>query len=793
MKVRKYAKKSLASFLVLSLILSYSFILPDSKAYAAETIIPSPISNTDVARMITTAMAATESGYVRVAKEMSEGNWTGNLIIENYDDSFNITSRFTLAGELPVYGGFYSGSDAYYIVYGKNNLEEDDNAEVVRIVKYSKNWDRIGSCSIKSGSDDEFAQVRYPFDGFGVDMCEVNGKLYIATAHEGYVDPQYNQGHTGFYMIQVDEATMQGKVVDYNLWHSFSQDLAASDKDHIYCVEESEGSRGTIISRFSESKPWRTDAFYTLEYGGSRTSAWAIATNATSNGIAVTSSHVIAVGSSIDQTRYDDETYDASMNIYMSVTPINNFTKGATTFKWMTQDNTKYYYKDIKLVKVNDNRLVLIWQRKDEPVAVDPADSLSGNVLHYALLDAAGNKIDEYTANATISDCDPCVKNGKVVFYSSSNSAVDFYSIDSSNGAFSKKCYNVAGPNATWSFENGTLRISGTGKINDNFIEGLSSIKDSISSVVIDNGITEIGSYAFSRIGNDSDGDTRFTTLVIPDSVTKIGKGAFAYCYGLRDVYIPDSVTEIGEDAFFYGSYWISDGSKVYRVKIHCNPNSYASQYASSTGISTDESGSAAPSTGSDTGSSSSGGEWQGGTWIDPNGNKNENFTMQWQTDGSHWWITDNTGWRPVSQWQKIDDLWYYFDESGYMVSNEWRDGYYLGGDGALRYEATGSWHGNSTGWWFEDTSGWYPYSQWQKINGKWYYFDSTGYMCSSEWRDGCWLSSSGAWEYEAIGSWKGNDSGWWFEDTTGWYPYSQWQKINGVWYWFDASGYWTN
>ena len=46
MKGRKYAKKSLASFLVLSLILSYSFILPDSKAYAAETIIPSPISKT---------------------------------------------------------------------------------------------------------------------------------------------------------------------------------------------------------------------------------------------------------------------------------------------------------------------------------------------------------------------------------------------------------------------------------------------------------------------------------------------------------------------------------------------------------------------------------------------------------------------------------------------------------------------------------------------------------------------------------------------------------------------------
>ena len=831
MKGRRYTKKFLAVILVLSLVLSYSFIQSDSKAYAEETIIPTPISNTSVYRMISSAMAATESGYVRIAKEMNGYDWTGNLIIENYDDSFNITSRFSLEGELPVYGGFYSGSDAYYIVYGKNNLEEDDNAEVVRVVKYSKNWDRLGSCSIKSGSDDEFAKVRYPFDGFGVDMCEVNGKLYIATAHEGYVDPQYNQGHTGFYMIQVDEATMQGKVVDYNLWHSFSQDLAAADKDHIYCVEESEGSRGTIISRFSEAEPWRTDAFFTLEYGGERTSAWAIPTYASSDGIAVTSSHVIAVGSSVDQTRYGDETYDGGYNIYMSVTPINNFTKDATTFKWMTQDNTKYSYSDIKLVKVNDNRLVLIWQRADENASIDTTDTLTGNVLHYAILDAAGNKIGEYTANATISDCDPCVKDGKVVFYTSSNSAVNFYSIDSSNGVFSRKCYSVAGPNATWSFENGTLRISGTGKINDNFIDGLSTIKDSINSVVIDEGITEIGKNAFTNIGDGSADEKRFTSIVIPDGVTKIGEGAFAYCRGLRDVYIPDSVTEIGEDAFFYGSYWIWDGSKVYYVTIHCNPNSYASQYAASTGIALDETGSTEPSTdpdasdtdtsdidtsgtdsgssGTDSGSSGTdsgssgkgsnskssrtGGEWKDGTWIDQNGNKNENFTMKWKTDGTHWWILDNTGWRPVSQWQKIDGLWYYFDEDGFMATNEWRDGYYLGGDGALRYDAIGSWHGNETGWWFEDTSGWYPYGQWQKINGKWYYFDSTGYMCSNEWRDGCWLSSSGAWEYEAIGYWKGNASGWWFEDTSGWYPYSQWQKINGAWYWFDASGYWTN
>ena len=40
------------------------------------------------------------------------------------------------------------------------------------------------------------------------------------------------------------------------------------------------------------------------------------------------------------------------------------------------------------------------------------------------------------------------------------------------------------------------------------------------------------------------------TNLVIPNSVTEIGKGAFKYCYGLTSVTIPNSVTSIGDGAF---------------------------------------------------------------------------------------------------------------------------------------------------------------------------------------------------------------------------------------------------
>ena len=122
---------------------------------------------------------------------------------------------------------------------------------------------------------------------------------------------------------------------------------------------------------------------------------------------------------------------------------------------------------------------------------------------------------------------------------------------------------------------------------------------------------------------------------------------------------------------------------------------------------------------------------------------------------------------------------------------NEWVNGQWYGANGDTSYTALGSWKSDSNGWWFEDTSGWYPQSQWQKIDGKWYYFTETGYMDYSEYRDGCWLGSDGAWVEEYFGGhWCSDNTGWWYEDSSGWYPYDQYLWIDGVNYYFGADGY---
>ena len=67
--------------------------------------------------------------------------------------------------------------------------------------------------------------------------------------------------------------------------------------------------------------------------------------------------------------------------------------------------------------------------------------------------------------------------------------------------------------------------------------------ENSVKSVNISDGVTNIGDAAFSYCRN-------LTSVSIPDSVTSIGEDAFGVCNSLTDIEIPDSVRDIGEAAF---------------------------------------------------------------------------------------------------------------------------------------------------------------------------------------------------------------------------------------------------
>lgn len=107
----------------------------------------------------------------------------------------------------------------------------------------------------------------------------------------------------------------------------------------------------------------------------------------------------------------------------------------------------------------------------------------------------------------------------------------------------------TCGENLKWELTaDSVLTISGTGTMTNYSSSSSSrapwySNRSSVKSVVIEDGVTNIGNYAFYNCSS-------LTSVTIPNSVTSIGNYAFYYCTGLTSVTIPNSVTSIGESAF---------------------------------------------------------------------------------------------------------------------------------------------------------------------------------------------------------------------------------------------------
>lgn len=129
----------------------------------------------------------------------------------------------------------------------------------------------------------------------------------------------------------------------------------------------------------------------------------------------------------------------------------------------------------------------------------------------------------------------------------------------------------------TWTLTaDGTLTISGKGAMK-NYDANNSPVAqktDSVKKVVIQEGVTSIGDYAFFDCSNLTDitipesvtsieecafqNCSSLTDITIPGSVTSIGEGAFQGCSSLTSIEISSSVTSIGDDAF-YGTPWLTN------------------------------------------------------------------------------------------------------------------------------------------------------------------------------------------------------------------------------------------
>lgn len=121
--------------------------------------------------------------------------------------------------------------------------------------------------------------------------------------------------------------------------------------------------------------------------------------------------------------------------------------------------------------------------------------------------------------------------------------------------------------------DDGVLTISGTGamanytyKDNDSSNCPWHSVRWAINKVVIEDGVTSIGDFAFAfdisladviipgsvtSIGNRAFMGTPLTSVVIPEGVKTIGQWVFWCCTSLKSITLPTSLAKVGQGAFY--------------------------------------------------------------------------------------------------------------------------------------------------------------------------------------------------------------------------------------------------
>lgn len=504
------------------------------------------------------------------------------LIREVYNANYELQSQNEITMELPIFGGYYDGKDSNYIVVGQTNKEEKDNAEVIRVIRYDKNWNRVAACSIYGSNTYE------PFSAGSLNMVETGGKLYIHTCHTMYKNPSDGLHHQSNCTFVVKESDMTLADANYDAMnmstgyvsHSFMQWIN-TDGENIYRMDLGDAyPRGIAYSRTSvDAKVNEPNVYGTvLVIVGTTGNNY---TGHTLGGLQLSDSYWITAGSGIKSMN------DTGSNIFV-VTGHKDQTDCTTT--WITQNpadgNVKAYAP--KLVKLKANQFLLMWEE------CTTSGTEQKIVTKMALLNPNGVLASEiYTSPLALADCEPIVNaDGMVMWYVTNKTAPDFVTINPYRlGAVQEESKNVT----AFGVDNGKNGNYDNGSSTDDddfwnrFFEDLynhnksdkTDTEETNSEESQDEenteqkqnssnstGVVQAGNLRYQKIaknkvsvvGVTSKKVKKVKTITIPATitiqgkkytVTAIGSKAFSGCKNLKQVKIKSKkITKIGKNAF---------------------------------------------------------------------------------------------------------------------------------------------------------------------------------------------------------------------------------------------------
>ncbi|MEO4054453.1 hypothetical protein [Solibacillus sp. CAU 1738] len=350
------------------------------------------------------------------------------IVITTYDSNYKKLASKKVKRELQKFGVFYSGEKYNYISYGATNTEES-NKEVIRIVKYDKNFNRISAASIK-GHD---ITTTIPFNASsGGRMAEYGDILAYHTSRERYTSED-GKNHQSQLTIEIDTNTMQviNELSPFqwnHVSHSFDQYVTMDGDATVYLDHGDAYPRSLVLHKKTIDGENEVLSFFDIS--GKR---GANVTGVSIGGFEQSSSHYLVAFNSINQnnnyeyTSFDLVNGDADKrNVYVyAITKDFSYSNQQMTKTVIANyEKTKLYTTTPTLVKVTDDKFVVLWQEYSK-------DLIMGD-FKYVYVNGLGEMTSPVRTlpDFKLSNVQPIVKDNKIIWFAKDGKRKVIYEID---------------------------------------------------------------------------------------------------------------------------------------------------------------------------------------------------------------------------------------------------------------------------------------------------------------------------------------------------------------------------
>lgn len=346
--------------------------------------------------------------------------------IETYNKDYEVTSGKKLPLELPLYGAFYSGEKYNYIAYGQDNKEENDSKEVIRVVRYDKSFNRIDSVSVKGGE----SYTIQPFRSATPRMAEHGDELVLHTSRLRYTASD-GKNHQSQLTLIINTSNMSvtnytGEFQKNHVSHSFDQFVKYDGKEHVLVDHGDAYPRSIVLHKGNGSQYKEVDLFRIPGSIGANM------TGVSLGGFETSSTHYITAYNKADHSKVQSYTnfemvgLDKDVrDIMLAVVPRTSLNSGEvnniTIAKYTS--GTDHIGSTPKLVKIDENRFIVLWQEFDRENT--PLD------VKYVEVNGKGNPVGEINSipGFVLSECDPIIIDDKLVWFADKKGKRIFYTI----------------------------------------------------------------------------------------------------------------------------------------------------------------------------------------------------------------------------------------------------------------------------------------------------------------------------------------------------------------------------